>query len=185
MKELREYVVKQINHLIRIKDISGGKARLANLRRGIGKIPGELPELWGEFLKDMPDSLISQSGEPTFGEWAIYLSLTMYALHQQGNSDSVHSEGVSLGRAVASLMQNDTDEERERILKRFGPIVTAKDMYELSHHLRCIIQLMSSKGVKLDYVKLADDIYSFQFDDSRKKVQLRWGQDFYYKKGEE
>ena len=48
-----------------------------------------------------------------------------------------------------------------------------------------MIQFFSSKGIKLDYVKLAEDIYSFQFDDNRKKVQLRWGQDFYSSKGEE
>ena len=26
------------------------KAALANLRRGVGRVPGDLPELWGEFL---------------------------------------------------------------------------------------------------------------------------------------
>ena len=185
MKELREYVAKQINRIAQTKDTSGGKARLANLRRGAGKVPGELPELWGDFLNGIPDSLLSQSGEVSRGEWAVYLSLTMFALHQQGNSDNVHCEGVSLGRAMSELMKEDTDDERERVLRRFGSLLTAKEISEFSHYLRCIVQLMSAEGIKLDYVKLADDIYSFQSDELRKKVQLRWGQDFYYKKGEE
>ena len=108
----------------------------------------------------------------------------MFALHQQGNSVCVHTNDVSIGNAAAQLIENDTTEERERILRRFGPVATAKDMSELSHHLRCLIQLLSSKGIGLDYERLADDIYYFQFDEKRKNVQLKWGQDFYYKKGE-
>lgn len=78
-----------------------------------------------------------------------------------------------------------TEEERGRILRRFGPVVTAKSMQELSHHLRGLIQLCKAKGVRLDYVQLAGDIYRFQFLESRKEVQLSWGQDFYYvEKGE-
>ena len=82
-------------------------------------------------------------------------------------------------------MSENTDEERERVLRRFGPVVTAKDMSELSHHLRCLIQLFSSKDISLDYEMLAEDLMWFQFDDKRKNVQLRWGQYFYYKKGED
>ena len=37
-----------------------------------------------------------------------------------------------------------------------------------------------------DYMKLAEDIYDFQSEDTRNNVRLRWGQDFYYnEKGEE
>ena len=174
---------QKITSLVNQKDSSGGKARLARLRRGAGKFPGELPELWGEFLNDIPERHLSKNGEPTYGEWAIYISLTLYALHQQRNSKSVHEEEKSFGNAVSQLIENEND--TERVLRRFAPVVTAKDMPELSHHLRCLIQLLSSKGITLDYKMLAEDIYQFQFDDSRKKVQLKWGQDFYFKKGED
>ncbi len=174
------YVSKQINTLISQKETSGGKTQLANLRRGVGKVPGELPELWGMFLNDLDEDLLSTSGKPTYAEWAIYLSLTMFALHQQGNSESILAEGKSMGKATAELMNENTDEERKRVLRRFGPVVTAKDVYELSYHLRSLIQLMKSNGITLDYVRLAVDIYDFQYDNIRKKVQLKWGQDFYY-----
>ena len=49
--DVRNYTYRQIQFLIRQKETSVGKAMLANLRRGIGKTPGELPELWGAFLK--------------------------------------------------------------------------------------------------------------------------------------
>ena len=48
--DVRNYTYRQIQFLIRQKETSVGKAMLANLRRGIGKTPGELPELWGAFL---------------------------------------------------------------------------------------------------------------------------------------
>ena len=185
MTEVGKYVYQRLLSLSSQRDSSGGKARLARLRRGAGKTPGELPELWGEFLNSMPDDLKSCNDEPSYAEWAVYLSLTMFAIHQQGKSENVHSEGIGLGRAAAMLLEKDTDEERERVLRRFGPVVTAKDMPELAHHLRCLIQLMSSKNIKLDYAMLADDIYTFQFYDRRKNVQLKWGREFYYKKGED
>ena len=96
MKKLHTYVAGQIKQLEEIRGTSGGKARLARLRRGVGKIPGELPELWGEFLNGIPEEFLSKSGEATKGEWAIYLSLTLYALHQQGNNDSMNKKGESL-----------------------------------------------------------------------------------------
>ena len=132
MSDVRQYMSKQLASLINLKDTSIGKARLARLRHGAGKIPGELPELWGEFLNDMPEDLRSKTNEPSYAEWAIYLALTMFALHQQGNTNSVHCKGKSIGRATAELMNDNSDDERERVLRRFGPVVTAKDMTELS-----------------------------------------------------
>lgn len=184
-EKIGKYVYGQIALLTENMKYSGGKAMLANLRRGAGKTPGELPELWGIFLNGIPDEMLSRNGEPTKEEWAIYISLTLYALHQQGNSESIHKDGVGFGKAAAMLMNEQTDKERERVLRRFGPAVTANDMYELYHHMRCLIELMRNKGIKLDYAMLAKDIYDFQFSEGKKKVQLRWGQDFYYiEKGE-
>lgn len=178
---IHEYVSKKTGYLLQEKENSGGKATLARLRRGIGKTPGEIPELWGIFLNELPARLTSNNGIPTSAEWAVYISMTLFAMHQQGSSDSVHAEGISFGKAVAGLMDENTDEERGRIMRRFAPIITAKDMPEFSHHMRCMIQLFkANEKIHLDYVKLAEDIYDFQYEESRKKVQLRWGQDFYY-----
>lgn len=184
---IREYVGNRITGLIRQRNTSDGRAMLAQLRRGIGKEPGELPELWGIFLNELRPELIRKDGVPTAAEWAIYLSLTLFALHQQGNTDPVHCEKVSLGKAAYALMGKDKDDEaRKRVLRRFAPIVTAKSMAEVSHHLRGMIQLLKANGNALDYIQLAADLYQFQFIESRRNVQLRWGQDFYcYEKGEE
>lgn len=79
------------------------RAELAKLRRGIGHAPGELPELWGGLLQGMPESFYGTNG-PSHEEWAVYLALTLYALHQQSN-DTVWREPARLhagpGRAQA------------------------------------------------------------------------------------
>ena len=182
-----DFVKNRIQNFLKEKDTGGGKAHLANLRRGVGKIPGEMPELWGVFLESIPERWMRKDGIPSKEEWAIYISLTMFALHQQGHECSMHLEGESLGKAVKKLVDYTLEGDEERVLRRFHPLVTATDMLEASHHLRGLIQLLRSKEIALDYGQLAEDLVYFQFIDRKKKVQLRWGQDFYrnYKKEEE
>lgn len=151
VKLIRNEMKDRVQKLIAQKDTSDGKANLAKLRHGIGKMPGEMPELWDVFFNKMSPELFSKSNEPSMAEWAIYISLTMFALHQQGSSEAVHCEGRSLGSAAADLMEEKTDENRERIMRRFGPVVTAKDMPELSHHIRGLVPLTTLRfGVRAD-----------------------------------
>ena len=139
------------------------RADLANLRRGIGKAPGDLPELWGLLFRDFPEELMSSTGEPTWAEWAVSGALTLYALHQQGAQRSMQADGHRL----------------KAVQRRFNAFATARSMPECLHHLRGLIQLLRSKDIPLDYVELAGDLYEFQTPDGAARVRLRWGQDFY------
>lgn len=182
---MAKFVAKQteirINRLINMQDEKRQRPLLAKLRHGVGRKPGEMPELWGMLLDGLPDDLRSERGEPTRAEWAIYISLTMYALHQQGKDmrqQQMHVGGVSLGKAAFNLCGGDAD-ERERVGKRFNKVALADNMDELTHYLRGFIQLLRASDVTLDYVMLANDLYLYQYDDLAPKVRLRWGQDFY------
>ena len=145
------------------------RAELAKLRRGIGHAPGELPELWGGLLQGMPASFYGTNG-PSHEEWAVYLALTLYALHQQSNDTVCVSQlGCTLGRA------------------------TAEEITEISHHLRGMIQLLRAAkpdSIPLDYPQLAVDLYGLQCDAPQlaqlpANIRLRWGQDLYrYEKNE-
>jgi len=54
------------------------------------------------------------------------------------------------------------------------------DSYEqLSWHLRGFVQLLRASNIPLDYPRLTEDLYWFQFADSRNGARLKWGQDFY------
>ena len=60
-KEVQNFVGKKIYLLQTEAALGSGKAMMANLRRGIGHEPGELPQLFGVILSDMPEEFISES----------------------------------------------------------------------------------------------------------------------------
>lgn len=163
------------------------RAALANLRRGVGRRPGELPQLYGEFLQDMPNEMYSAGGIPSYSEWAVYMALTLYAMHQQGKdvkTNNMNREDVSLGSAASELVVDKDD--IERIWKRLYVVATSDDMQEMSYHLRSLIKLLRDKDIPLDYPQLAKDLYLYQLSaESAEQIRLRWGQDFYKKRTDE
>lgn len=195
-KQVSDYVSRRIDRISKAPD-SAARASMARLRRGVGKTPGAVPELWGEFLVDMPEECFSKyaSGIPSEAEWAAYTALTLFALHQQGRdmkAEFVHQKKQSLGTAAAELVRAEAENEdgrkkteeeiekiRERVWRRFYQAASAADMLELSHYLRGMVQLFKAGGIGLDYGKLAEDLFYFQFPDRRDRVRLRWGEDFY------
>lgn len=181
-KQIRNYVKKQMELLAGdagTLDLGSSKAQLAQLRRGVGKRPGELPELWGIFLRNMPEELMGKEGRPSYAEWAIYTALTLFALHQQGHSEPMHAEGEEnrLGRAVKKLAHGE--EEEENVRRKFSIAARSDDMEELSYHLKTLVRMLGSNDIKLDYEDLAKDLYRFQFENDADQVRLKWGQDFY------
>ena len=181
------YTAQQLHRLQALPD-NQRRAELAKLRRGIGRAPGELPELWGSFLLEMPERFQGRS-TPSAAEWAVYLALTLYAVHQQGNDRPMNCPGSTLGRAVRQLAERNTpagqDWTEASVLRRFNALATAEEITEISHHLRGMIQLLSAAkdgGIPLDYPQLAADLYELQCTDPRytqlpANVRLRWGQD--------
>lgn len=180
------YMRERLGELRADSNESRVRAQLANLRRGIGRKPGDMPELWGMLFAEMPEEMLSQNGQPTREEWAVYTALTLYALHQQGckiSEQNMHEAGKPenrLGRAVARLVK-DEENDRDRIARRFNAFATADDMLTAAHHLRGLIQLLRAEEIPLDYVHLAENLYDFQNPDFRPGVRLEWGQDFYDK----
>lgn len=183
--EIQKFVGKKIYLLQAEARLGSSKAMMANLRRGVGHEPGELPQLFGILLADMPEDFMSESGAATREEWVCYTTLTLYALHQQGHDMGgmqMHAiEKSSIGSALRNLAftyEGDPNAE-QRMLQRLRTLATAVDRKELAYHLRGIIQLLKSKGIPLNYEMLAGDLYEMQFPEAKKRVCLRWGQDFY------
>ena len=176
---IKSYTASQIKRIMTTHPDGAARAALANLRRGIGHIPGDIPEVWGEFLLNMPEEFLGKDGEPSRAEWAIYTALTLFALHQQGKNratESMHCEGISLGSAAARLIENEDD--RERVSRRFYPAATASDMIDMSQQLRGLVTLLRANSIALDYARLAADLYLFQNPDTADHIRLCWGEDF-------
>lgn len=53
---IHDYVAGQLSRLWSLPKPQR-RARLAELRRGVGHQPGDLPALWGSFLQELPKEL--------------------------------------------------------------------------------------------------------------------------------
>ena len=76
---IHDYVAGQLSRLWSLPKPQR-RARLAELRRGVGHQPGDLPALWGSFLQELPKELwgretaAGECREPSEAEWAVYLA---------------------------------------------------------------------------------------------------------------
>ena len=178
--EVGVYVKWKIDRIGSYYDDSHAKASLAGLRRGIGKAPGSLPELWNELFDGMPEMLVGKGVSPSYGEQAVYTALTLYALHQQGKdrkTQRMNQDGCPLGRAVRKLSKSE--EDLKRVKRRFDAAATSDSLPEFSHHLRGLVQLLRSESIPLDYPLLAKELYLYQFPQFRDAIRLQWGRDFH------
>ena len=178
-EQIKSYTALRIDSIVNNPSGSAVRTSLAKLRKGAGHAPGELPELWGEFLLGMPSELYSSGKEPSYAEWAVYTALTVFAIHQQGKplkEGSMHCSGVSLGAAARKLIKKEDD--RERVNRRFYLVAGADNMTEFAYYLRSLITLLRSENIGLDYVQLASDMFYFQNPNTADSVRLRWGEDF-------
>lgn len=176
--------------LIKNLQTSSGKAKLANLRNSIGRNVGSSMDAWQLVLEHVPEEFLSRSGELTFEERAIMTSLQLFALHQQGKSTNVDAFDMDNrshknGNIGASLKTLRTAGKETAVDRRFNAMITSATFDELVYHLRHLISLLRSNPMtRVDYPKLADDLYWFQKGASE-KVCLRWAQSYYSKNTEE
>ncbi len=78
----------------------------------------------------MPEGFQGNNG-PTAAEWAVYLALTLYAVHQQGKTGvSMNRPGRTLGGAVRQLAERilaaGQDWTEGSVLRRFNALATAE-----------------------------------------------------------
>ncbi len=177
-----DFVWKKINTLRTSANDAKVRATLAKFRHCIGEKPGSDPDVWAETLGNLPEDLHSPNTDASKGEWAIHIAMTMFAMHQQGSdiqSDCMHRDKYTLGRAIKMLADRKGEGGAESIKRRFNATVTSESIEEFAHHLRSMIQLLKAESIPLDYKQLTRELYLFQNPDNRDGLRLRWGQDFY------
>lgn len=156
-------------------------AKLARLRRGLGKPPGAIPELWQVVFDGLPASSDRGVAAPTFDENAAYTALTLYATHQQSRLEPMHHPGQSLGNAVRILRHSvrRSGGSEEAVCRRFESLGTAIDFSEIAHHGRGLVSLLRTHAIPLDYGLLAEELLWLQLPGHANRVRLAWGRDFY------
>lgn len=154
------------------------RATLSTLRRAVGRDPGRDPLAWGLVLDDggdtLPGHLLGHRDEPSRSEWAAYLALTCYAVHQQSQTRPMHEHGRSFGEAVGRLVARTT----ESVKARFDALLTAAGFSAVRYHLRSLVTLLRSEGISFDYGRFADDVARLLDPRTRDRVLLAWGRDY-------
>lgn len=179
------------------RDASSTKALLANMRNSADKDISNNVDALAYVFSNLSYGEDDRYGELSYMEQAIFTAIQMYAIHQQSNVESVLKFGnddenesiekknkykANIGDALATLRSD----ESESIDKRFNAMITATNFNKLSYNLRQMIKILKSKSeAKVDYAKLAEDLYWFMIG-RKEEVRLSWARSYYkYRKNEE
>ncbi|MFJ4570762.1 type I-E CRISPR-associated protein Cse2/CasB [Streptomyces sp. NPDC088846] len=164
-------------------------AELARLRRGAGKRAHQVKDLWGiGALEDLAELLEGRHDSDRLekAEEAVFLTSTLWALHQQSRRDQgMYAKGRSLGGAVRSLIRlkdsSGTDDEESPLRKRLVRVGTAESLDSVAVRLREIVLLLRTapEPLPLDYARLAGQLYRWQHRPERAGVQREWGREFH------
>jgi len=196
MTKLAESTIYQttariINLIARDLQVSSTKAYLASLRRSVNKNVQLASGVFPVIFSNIPVKYLGKSGELTEAERSIILALQLYALHQQGKEETVNTRFSSKAKKPvdnigASLSSLRIEDDNQAVDRRFNAMITATSFNELANHLRHLIKLLKAKtDTKVDYARLADDLFWFQ-KGQENNIRLKWSRSYYryYNKGE-
>lgn len=151
-------------------------AALAALRRGIGREPGTVPQMWPYY------TTLTADGRVTPALAAEHVALTLFAVHQQSKAQLMHRDGVGLGTALGNL-RADPQRSQDALDRRFSAGATASSTSELELHLRGLVALLrqSAKagGQPLDYTELMRDLVAWQRPDGAARIRRKWGAQYF------
>lgn len=163
-----------------LRDTPSFKRDLAELRHTVGKPLEEATDAWAILFENLPEKMISTWKNPSYEEKAIYNTLQLYALHQQGQADNVNLSEAEVWENIGSSLKNlRTKDNTKSIDRRFNALVTSTNFEELVYHLRQLIKLLKSRTEsKVNYSRLASDLFNILrgYDSD---VKLRWAREYY------
>ena len=182
-QKLMTYMEEKLQILLTGADPAGQAAVLAQLRHGLGKKVGEDIDATAVLIRDAEDGLFGENGYPKYAGTAAYQALTLFALHQQGHDAEtapMHKPGKRLGLSVLDLAGTspDASAERERLRERLYLVSSAVSAEDAAVRLRAVITMLRDKGIPVDYVSLACDLYDFEVGE-KTRATLRWANDLY------
>jgi CRISPR system Cascade subunit CasB len=156
----------------RKRDDAPPGAELAALRRGAGREPGSVPQMWPFYTHLTADGRMSSVLR------AEHVALTLYALHQQSRTQPMHREQVGVGTAMLALRRSDRF-SADAVDRRFAAAATATSLTEVAVHLRGLVTQLRVIGQSLDYSRLVQDLRGWQDPERRGDVRRRWGSQYF------
>lgn len=148
-----------------------GRAAFAKVRRGAGREPGSVPEMW-KFQIHL------EADQTDWRTNAEHHALVLYGFHQQSCRTKVHRKGALLGSAIWKLRDRFS---ADAVDARFFRAVTANDLNELALHLRGLVtQLRSLDPVPaIDYSALVEDLTQWQNPAQIDRIRRKWGSQYH------
>jgi CRISPR system Cascade subunit CasB len=146
----------------------GDRAALAALRRGLGKPPGQVPEMDRHVVPWLPGD------QPFRDDEAYYLVASLFAAWHQGGQGVRPFKGT-LGLSLHALAERAPN-HAAGVERRFTALL-ASHRDELPTHLRHSISLLRTHGVPADWARLLSDLSRWDHPD--RIVQRRWARDFW------
>lgn len=186
MKNLNNIVYKTsysvLKKLDSIKDTSRAKAILAKMRSSNDSNISNNIETIAFIFSNVPEEYLGNSDKLSYQEEATLTAVQLYAIHQQAKPNSVlkldyeeDERKQNIGEALSILRSADS----ESIDRRFNAMITSSNFKELKHHLIQLIKILKAKSdVKVDYAKLADDLYWYLMG-QKDKIKLQWSRSYY------
>jgi len=140
------------------------RAALANLRRGLGKPPKTVMEMYpylGQFLSHEP--------KPRY-ETAVFIVAALFAYYPDAPGN--------IGNLGASIRQLKDDSDSKSIEKRFVALLNA-EAEDLPYYLRQMIGLLKSgqKHIAVNWNQLFKDVKNWNSDE--RYVQNAWARSFW------
>jgi CRISPR system Cascade subunit CasB len=183
-------VTSQIIHAL-YRNGDTDKTVLASARSCTSITDRKAQKVWPIMLASLDGNMLSQTGEPTYAEIAVYSAIHFYAIYQQGqeacvyekSGSDVNANGLLLFQALANLRENV--EIKDALDHRVQSILEMTNINSVINELTHVLGILKANGKlnklqKIDFSKLAGDLYRFQLSyEYANEVRLKWGQQYF------
>lgn len=181
MESVRNVTMKILNELYAMQEYSTGKAILSRLRNSIGRDYVDMVDVMPFVFEKLPQNFLGNSKRMTDEEVAILTCLQLYAISQQGESDCAFKSGEDYSNIGTDLKGLRAGDDSTAVDRRFNAMITSAEFDELIVHLRHMIRLLKSKqkNAKVDYGRLAEDLYWIRKNKNKDSIILNWAREYY------
>lgn len=148
------------------------RGALAALRRGLGKEPGTVPEMYPHVEPYIGGARKSQSD-------AAYVVASLFGAHPVPWSKPRNAPcNASFGWTLSPIRGRDDGSENEGVARRFVAALNC-DRDALPTHLRQLLSLLHARDpdAPIDWERLFWDIVDWE--DADRRVQRRWAEGFW------
>lgn len=181
MESVKSVCGRILKELYAMQEYSAGKAILSRLRNSIGRDYADMAGIMPFVFYQLPESFLGNSKKMTDEEMCILSCLQLYAIHQQGEDLCVATTEDGYSNVGTSLKLLRVGDDATAVDRRFNAMITSTDFDELIVHLRHLIRLLKSKqkGARIDYARLADDLYWIRKNKNKENIILNWAREYY------